>query len=399
MLSRRAFLRWVGVAAARFVLPDAVTWAIEQTWRVTGQDAPELVSFDQAIQEMMQLHDIPNGALAIAQDDRLILARGYSWNDGGMTTQPNTLFRIASVSKPFTATGVLLLAQAGKLGLDDAVADLVDMSAKQGTPDPRLGQITVRMLLQHLGGWDRNLAFDPMFETGRVKRGLGIDEPVTQEDIIGFMSGEPLQYDPGTHVAYSNYGYMLLGRVIEAASGQPYETYIQDHVLSPIGITQMQLAGATRKERLENEVEYFSQEDATQPYDSFDIRLMDSHGGWLASAVDLVRFGALHGALLNRTFLDIMFGAPLVGAGENSTYYGCGWHIYVADGAMVTAYHAGNLPGTVAVLQLYRSGLTWAVLFNQCDDNSAGMYLEDIGHYVDWAGSQVEALPEGEIFQ
>jgi CubicO group peptidase (beta-lactamase class C family) len=349
------------------------------------------------MQEIMQRYSIPNGALAIAYNDRLLLARGYSWNDGGITTQPDTLFRIASVSKPFTATGVLLLAQEGKLDLDGAVVDLVDLSAKQGTPDPRLGQITVRMLLQHLAGWDRDLTFDPMFETWRIEQGLGIDGPVTQQDIIGFMSGEPLQYDPGTRFAYSNYGYMLLGRVIEAASRQSYETYIQDHVLRPIGITQMQLAGATREERLENEVEYFSQ-GTVQPYDAFNIRLMDAHGGWLASTIDLVRFGALHEKLLNRTYLDIMFGEPLIGVGESGIYYGCGWHVQVVDGSRVGAWHAGTLSGTTAALELRGSGVTWAILFNELNEHDVNAYFDDIGYWMELAGSQVRSPPEGEAF-
>jgi CubicO group peptidase (beta-lactamase class C family) len=397
MLSRRAFLRRAGTAAVGLVIPHSVVWSREQTWRVTGRDVPELVSFDRAMQEIMQRYSIPNGALAIAYNDRLLLARGYSWNDGGITTQPDTLFRIASVSKPFTATGVLLLAQEGKLDLDGAVVDLVDLSAKQGTPDPRLGQITVRMLLQHLAGWDRDLTFDPMFETWRIEQGLGIDGPVTQQDIIGFMSGEPLQYDPGTRFAYSNYGYMLLGRVIEAASRQSYETYIQDHVLRPIGITQMQLAGATREERLENEVEYFSQ-GTVQPYDAFNIRLMDAHGGWLASTIDLVRFGALHEKLLNRTYLDIMFGEPLIGVGESGIYYGCGWHVQVVDGSRVGAWHAGTLSGTTAALELRGSGVTWAILFNELNEHDVNAYFDDIGYWMELAGSQVRSPPEGEAF-
>jgi CubicO group peptidase (beta-lactamase class C family) len=396
-ISRRDFLKisFAGVAGRALPQFPALPVARARTWRVTGEDVPELASFDDAFKSMMQTYDIPNGAFAFAIGNRLLLAHGYSWNDGGFTTQTDSLFRIASVSKPITAVGVLRLVQDGRLDLDAPLVDLIDLSTAHGTPDPRLGQVTVRMVLQHLGGWDRNLIIDPQFDTKTVKQALGLDRPVTIADIVAYMSGEPLQYDPGTTFSYSNYGYLLLGRVIETVSGQPYERMIRHQILAPLGITAMRLGGATRADRLPNEVEYFSTASPT-PYEAFDMRVMEAAGGWVGSAVDLVRFGALHHRVLDETHRAIMLAPPLIGRDSSDLYYGCGWEVMVgSDGAMISAWHDGGIRGSVAIMAFYVNGVAWAAVFNQTEEGNPTPYLEILVQSFIAGASQVSSWPEG----
>src|SRR5690606_22434583 len=98
-------------------------------------------------------------------------------------------------------------------------------------------------LLQHRGGWDRDKSFDAMFQSVRFAQTLGIDSPAKANDVIRAMQSVPLDFEPGERYAYSNYGYCLLGRVIEKFSGQSYEDYVKEHVLAPTGVTAMCVGG------------------------------------------------------------------------------------------------------------------------------------------------------------
>ena len=117
------------------------------------------------------------------------------------------------------------------------------------------------------------------------------------------MLREPLQFEPGTKYAYSNFGYCLLGRVIEKVPASAYDEYVQHEVLAPLGIKDMHIGHTLLKDRRPNEVHYYSQaawrrrssvrtsaSRSPWPYGGWYLEAMDSHGGWIASAADLVRF-------------------------------------------------------------------------------------------------------------
>ena len=194
--------------------------------------------FDRLIPELMNHWDVPGGALAIAKDGRLVMARGYGLADIDQEepVQADTLFRIASISKPITAFAILQLVERGELALDDQVFSILDeFEAPSGaTMDPRLEQITVRHLLQHSGGWDPEKSYDAMSIPWRIEQELGASKPVSCRDVITFMLGQPLDLDPGSEYAYSNFGYCLLGRIIEEKTGLSYEDYVKEQVLEPI---------------------------------------------------------------------------------------------------------------------------------------------------------------------
>src|SRR5207253_9317336 len=137
-------------------------------------------------------------------------------------------FRIASLSKPITSAAILLLVQRGKLNLDQRVFDLLSYEPLPGeTVDPRLATITMRNLLEHSGGWNRDTTFDPMFMMSvPIAVATGTPAPATTDSIIRYMMGKPLQFNPGSDYSYSNFGYSLLGRVIETITGQPYEKFV-----------------------------------------------------------------------------------------------------------------------------------------------------------------------------
>ena len=131
--------------------------------------------------------------------------------------------------------------------------------------DPRWHEITVRHCLQHTGGWNRDKSFDPMSaETAeQVAKALRVPLPVHPRQIIRYTMGKPLDFDPGTAYAYSNFGYCVLGRVIEAVTGKPYHEVVREKILAPLGIRGMQLGKNLLKDRAAGEVKYYDSSHRT----------------------------------------------------------------------------------------------------------------------------------------
>ena len=211
-----------------------------------------MASYDQIIAALMRKYAIPGGVVAVVRDGKLIYARGFGYADVEHKTpvQPDALFRIASVSKPLTAVAIMKLVEEGKLALDDRVAPFIaHLSPAAGaTVDPRWNEITIRQLLNHTAGWDRdkpNGGFDPMFRPAIAAAAVGAPAPASAETIIRYMKGMPLDFTPGEKYVYSNSGYAILGRVIERLSGMPYEQYVRARVLQPVGANRTRL-GKTR---------------------------------------------------------------------------------------------------------------------------------------------------------
>jgi N-acyl-D-amino-acid deacylase len=353
----------------------------------TGPEVEELAAFDALMNRLMTEWKIPGGALAVVKDGRLVLARGYGWanREAKRPVKPTSLFRIASLSKQITSVAVLRLAEQKKLSLDDRVFDiLTDYAPPKGDKvDPRIKQVTLRQLLHHTGGWDRGASFDPMFIPQRAAKHVGAPAPATPDTIIRFMLGRQLDFDPGTKYAYSNFGYSLLGRVIEKRTGMPYEKATRQLVLSPAGIKTMQLGRTRVKDRAEDEVRYYHHTESERvasvfPYEKekvawpdggFFVEAFDAHGGWIASAVDLARFvtaiDGKHGKrLLSPDSVKQMLAGPKPRVSKNpDVHYGLGWNVR-RQGDDANWWHSGSIPGTYTFLVRGHNGLCWAVLFN-----------------------------------
>src|SRR5439155_9302611 len=150
-------------------------------------------------------------------------------------------FRIASLSKPITGAAIDALVGRGKLSLHDKVFELLKLPPPPAgsTPDPRLKRITIENLLQHRGGWDKKAAGDPTYDFAPIEKAMGLDHPPDPSEIAIYMSGQPLQFDPGSQSVYSNFGYMLLGLVIEKLSGMSVHDFVKKSVFVPLTITDV----------------------------------------------------------------------------------------------------------------------------------------------------------------
>jgi N-acyl-D-amino-acid deacylase len=356
--------------------------------------APDLTEFDRSITSLMAAHHVPGAAIAVARGGKLVVARAYGLADRERQTavQPDSLFRIASVSKPLTAVAILKLVEEGRLDLDAKAFSILDrLQPPNGrAADPRLRDITIRQLLQHTGGWDRDISGDPIDMGVPAARALNVAAPVSPTDLVRYMMGQPLDFTPGERFAYSNLGYVILGRVIEAVTRMPYEEYVKMAVLAPAGIRRTRLGRSTLAGRAEGEVKYYDLPGnrlvwtsvrggdpvVPAPYAN-PMETWEACGAWISSAVDLVRFALSldpksgHTLLLQPGTLERMLGdrvsmpPPSAGMDRNfARFYSLGWLIDVhGEGEEPVWAHMGAGLGTSAVL-IHRPEVVYAVLFN-----------------------------------
>ncbi|MCA9140437.1 MAG: serine hydrolase, partial [Planctomycetales bacterium] len=350
-------------------------------------------NYDRSMKEFMKDHRVPGVSIAVTNRGKVVFARGYGYADvaTGDQVTPDSLFRIASISKPITAVAVLQLIEQGKLKLDDKLYEVLDyeddIKAAGDAFDNRCREITIRHLLEHRGGWDRDKSFDAMFQSVRFADQVGTRPPADQSAVIKAMLSQSLDFDPGQRYAYSNFGYCLLGRVVEKLTGQSYEGYVKQHVLAPIGVTQMRI-GVTRLDgRAENEVRYYHpgtgqsvfasdlNETVPWPYGGWNLEAMDSHGAWIASATDLAKFAAALDdpdscPILSRESIEWMYRRPpgLAGYEEDGTekeqYYSLGWSNRDVGKGRINHWHTGSLAGTATILIRRHDGKNFVALMN-----------------------------------
>ncbi len=384
----------------------------------TGTPVPELAAVEAVINSILQRFPVPGAALAITREGRLVFARGYGWADRDLKilVQPDSLFRIGSISKPITSMAILQLVQEGKLQLD---APMVPLLGRVTLPpelivDTRWNQITVRHLLWHAGGWDRNVTFDPMTDAESLDAlglTLPLREPVEFDRLVRYMATQPLQFTPGTNEKYSNFGYGLLGRILERVTGEPYETYVQRKLMVPLGIQRAQLGRSVRSLRALGEVEYYPPagepdsfpvfpgigDSVPTPDGGFYLEFAQAAGAWTASAMDLVRLATLLDARTPHFsyFIRNELAARPPYAPSNS-YYGLGWQFETTPEGVVQL-HDGLVTGSYGILiRLENLNVNIAIVFNsfeQQTDFFAAAQLELVA-----AVRQVREWPQGDQF-
>ena len=392
----------------------------------SGDAVPALQAIEDVLLAAMAKWGIPGGQMAIAKDGKLVYSRGFGLGsiEENAPVERTNRFRIASCSKPFTGVGILKLVDDGALTLDTRAFPLLAFQGPANAPyDPRLDEITIEDLLVHGGGWDSGgTGVDPQYLPwpALASHVLGEADPASGETIIRWMLSQPLDFDPGTKSSYSNFGFNVLGRVIEHVSGQPFEVWMQEHILAPAGITSMAIGGTTLAERMPDEVRYYGPAgQETRPsvypndgfvpvaYGSYYLRAMDAHGGYIATCDDLVRFmlaidGARGTSLLTPETVTAMESTPRpaaigAGAGNADTKSGLAWDAPAVDGGHEWA-HAGALEGSNAAWT-FRSpdGVAIAWLVNTLPEDFGTFFGETIGG-MKAAIPTVTAWPDTDLF-
>lgn len=286
-------------------------------------------------------------SVAISKDGRFVYdhAGGLVDHDHMLQAQQDTLFRIADLSKPITAVTIFSLIEAGKLNLNDKVfgtSGILGTKYGKSPYKPYVADITVDHLLTHTaGGWPNDDS-DPMFHNNSWDQ---------TKLIASTIENVPLTTQPGTQWAYSNFGYCILGRVIEQVTGETYESYVQANILARCGITGMQIARNSERDRATNEAIYIGQY-SENPY-KFNIERMDSTAGWIASSTQLVQFlnhvaGAANIPALLKPETVRNMTAPCSAYPRGNVRYARGW--MVADNGTGTWFHSGSLPGSTSLM-------------------------------------------------
>jgi N-acyl-D-amino-acid deacylase len=345
----------------------------EEAVPITGKAGPDMEPFDAAMLKIMDRHGVPGAALAIAQDGKLVYAKGFGWSQvaRGEPIKPDTLFGLASLSKPITAVATLELVEQSLLGLDDKVfAILKHLRAPRGARvDPLLQDITVRHCLNHSGGWDRKVSGDPLNWEPQICRAFRLRSPLSARQLIEFTLGLPLNFVPGTDAVYSNVGYVILGEVIERASGMAYERFVLENVLRPMGITRMRLHPREGRYMLGETLRYLA--GSFIPLPPMHLPMADSAGGWSASVVDMARFltnldGSRGKSVLSEKTRKLMLDPPPapLRPRENGTYFGLGWDSVLIKDKTVAYFKDGSWQGIRTYMKRLPTGRNWVLFYN-----------------------------------
>jgi CubicO group peptidase (beta-lactamase class C family) len=350
MLTRRCFLGSSLAASASLILGCNRGATVK----------PDPSRIEALVNAHLAAYDVPGLSLAYGRGERIVFAQGYGVADRLDHSQvtPQNLFRIASVSKPFTAAAIFTLVEAGKLRTSDYVFGPAGFlnTFEFRTHGDWLQAITVDHLLTHTaGGWS-NKENDPMFHDTDHTRSVFIQRT---------LDGYPLETPPGTRYVYSNFGFFLLGRVIEQVSGMPYGDYVRQFVQAPLGITDMRLG---TKDPAAGEVQYYGQ-GSDNPY-SVPIELQDANGGWIATPSDLVHFALGVFSAADKggapALLKLETLSQMTQRSVANPEHARGWSVST-DG---NYFYNGGYAGTASFLIHRHDGFAWAVVVNTRREHS-----------------------------
>lgn len=360
-ISRRQFARLAaGAAALRALsLPSPSQAQAAATAEPGAPTAAERDAMANLAHAFMDKYNVPAFSLAIGFGGKILHEAALGWADreSHAAVTPANRFRIASVSKPITSVVIFSLIEQGRIKLTDKVfGPGAIFGIDYGRPPyhPHIDEITVEHLLTHTcGGWSNAHngphGDDPMF----------INIEMNHAQLITWtLSNRPLDNPPGVHFDYSNFGYCVLGRVIEKITRQPYAAYTRDALLKRCGIDDMVIAGNTLAQRQPGEVKYYGQGE--NPY-GINITRMDSHGGWVARPADIVQFFmhvdgfASPPNVLRPQTIQTMTTPSAANAG-----YAKGWMVNKAN----NWWHNGTLPGISTIAVRTHGGFCWAAFTN-----------------------------------
>ncbi len=313
------------------------------------------------VKAFMDKYQVPGMAIAITKKGKLVYAKGFGFSRKKpiLNASPLHRFRIGSVSKSLTSLAVMKLVQDGKLGLDDKVFGKgAILGARLGSKPygDRVKKITVRHLLEHTGGgagWNNNNkdgTEDPTFS----------NPGLNQNELIGWvLDNRSPDAEPGKKYSYSNFGYSVLGRVIEKKSGMRYSKYIKKYILRPAGIRRMLIAHDQKKKKRSNEAVYYGDE-AEDPY-VLNMRRIKAHAGWIASPIDLVRLMVhVDGYDSKRDIISADMIRTMTTGSTANKKYALGWAVNENNDWR----HNGGLPGSYATVVRTSGEYCWAVLTN-----------------------------------
>lgn len=364
----------------------------ERIWTATGAPTAGLDSIEAIVREFMIANGIRAGSMALALNGATVVRRAFTFAEVGYpVTQPDALFRLASLSKIFTSAAIGAILESlpvprRAVFINERIFPLLDISLPRlagQTVDSRANSITLAQLIDHQGGWMRGVAvpslhpkvssFDPCSGPGLrlIGQDLGYNHPPSAMDVAQYMYGEPLQFAPGTSTAsidqrYSNFGYLLLGLAVEKNTGQAFYDYLMKSVLAPIGVADVLVANSLTAAPREvgyqsvNAVPSVMRPDldpafVSEPYGGLCTETTVASGGLIATAEAVVQTIARYA-------------------------------VWGVGGRSPGLSRIGNMAGTFTCASSRGNGYDWAVMFNNddgLDDTARNNFLNGMNTAVD----------------
>lgn len=301
------------------------------------------------IRQVMEEKHIPSVSVAVAKDGKIIWEEAFGWADRErlIPATPDTLYSLASISKPFTATGLMRLLEQGKVDLDKPANDYLGVSKLTGLAGDA-SAATIRRVLSHTAGLPYHYHF---FYNNESEGPPSMDEAIAHYGIVVTPPGEAYEY--------SNLGYGIIDYIIARVSGRDYTDYMRTEVFVPLGLTHTSVDIGPGLEPYA--AQRYDSQQRPIPFYTFDHR---GGSATYSSAHDLVRFAMFHlkdhlpdqHAILKDSTLDQMHqtATPPVPS-QPGLGYGLGWITKADDHGYRVVYHTGGMPGVSTALALYPS--------------------------------------------
>ncbi len=330
--------------------------------------------------------NIPGISIGLIYDQELLYTKsfGYADLDHKVAPDADTPYRIASITKTFTATALMQLRDAGKLRLDDPVKDYLPwFNIKQKFPDQP--PITIRQLLTHTSGLPREAAFpywtDHVFPTmDQIKATIGDQETI---------------YPPATQIKYSNLGMSLAGEIVAAASGETYESYIQTHIFTPLGMTNSAVSPDSVYQQLLVTPYSHRLEDGKHRQEEYTETKGITSAASIASTVnDLARYVSLQFREDDNSYEAILKGSTLKEMHRvqfiNPSWYsgwGLGWSVWQRNGKTING-HGGWVGGNRTQIMFIPEEKIGVIVLTNSDDGEPSFLAR---HILDFIGPEILA--------
>src|SRR5579863_10202786 len=311
---------------------------VQSTQAQEHQLAPEKLSqIEAAVSKFMASTHVPGVSVAVVENGEYEWGSGFGLADAenNAPASEHTLFRLASISKPLTATAAMQLWERGQLDLDAPVQKYCPAFPQKSGP------ISTRQVMGHLAGIRHYKTGPDDLEVGNTKH---FDNPIQAG--LDFFKNDPLVSDPGKQFHYSTQGYTLVGCVIEGASGAKYVDFVRQNVFVPAGMEHTQVDDRFAIIPYRTRFYQKTESGAVRNADFLDSSYKIPGGGWLSSTEDMARFevAILNDKLIRRATRDLMWTALKPSDGSKDEY-GLGWGNGNED-AIASVGHTGGQQGT-----------------------------------------------------
>ncbi|MEM9346024.1 MAG: serine hydrolase domain-containing protein [Planctomycetota bacterium] len=314
---------------------------------------------EKIINDVREQIDVPGFSVGIVHGDELVYANSFGYRSLSSQTpvRPDTLYHVGSVSKPITATLLMILIEQGKVQLDDLIAGYLPDDVQLPTYQGERAAITIRHLATHTAG----LPKDPP-NRRNVWHGLWLNpgqaKPYSIDELYTALGRTRLRFEPGTECSYSNYGYSLLGHVMERAAAVPLEQLLKQELFRPLGMGSSTVS-LDAEQRSRFATHYWADDSARPRHDRPATRFGEvfAYGGLVSSVEDLARWISFQfegrGGMLSVGMLQIMRdpqpasdGQPLLLERDGLAMQMCiGWRVQWPDQQGGIINHSGEMDG------------------------------------------------------